>query len=541
MRTMRSLKPYRHWMAWALLLAAPVAAAAQSPQCGLFKADEGSSTLRVSSSNRGEQKHFGSAPTPVAFQQIEGKLQLVNLEYGLPSALQVRDRGRTLEVDGTIYNLQAPAQCAAAATPAAGSCLADAAACLDNRHEATPTALEAACREGVPGMCLQLADRWHDEARAPATPDEAQQQAILDTALAGIALPAPCRDGGFSNETPACAAALEADPALQEQIVKAAMGAAMVEAVSSVLSPSTPVVMPAVQRQQLLQLCQQVSHGGFCSRVAELSWESGDHLQAVQALAVACAPGNDSAACERLPALQALGTSLRPQPATALPCGNFHAEGGLMDTLDFGDAGRVGIGWDSQLRARVEDGDIRIRHDKGGDFVLRPLPGGQLLGLDTWTRFQVFVPTGEGASTCSPPKHYTVLPLPRDCPQALASGGAEACCAEGKLQGCNILGNRLALSGQWRQAAEHYTTVCRAGVREGCENLVAAQGHSGDVDARATLERLCTADRSGRHVACDVLDTGNWSALELGRVLQEAVDGAAAGDTPAPRASNRKR
>ncbi|PSD10863.1 hypothetical protein C7E15_20625, partial [Stenotrophomonas maltophilia] len=119
---MLSFAPYRHWLAWALLLATPVAAA-QSPQCGLFKADEGSSTLRVSSSNRGEQKHFGSAPTPVAFQQIEGKLQLVNLEYGLPSALQVRDRGRTLEVDGTVYTLQAPAQCAAAAAPAAGSCL----------------------------------------------------------------------------------------------------------------------------------------------------------------------------------------------------------------------------------------------------------------------------------------------------------------------------------------------------------------------------------------------------------------------------------
>ncbi|MCF3479887.1 hypothetical protein GUV60_07460 [Stenotrophomonas maltophilia] len=537
---MRSFAPYRHWLAWALLLATPVAAA-QSPQCGLFKADEGSSTLRVSSSNRGEQKHFGSAPTPVAFQQIEGKLQLVNLEYGLPSALQVRDRGRILEVDGTVYTLQAPAQCAAAAAPAAGSCLADAAACLDTRHEATPTALAAACREGVPGMCLQLADRWHDEARAPATPDEAQQQAILDTALAGIELPVPCRNGGFSNETPACAAALEADPALQEQIVKAAMGAAMVEAVSSVLSPSTPVVVPAAQRQQLLQLCQQVGHGGFCSRVAELSWESGDPLQAVQALATACAPGNDRAACERLPALQALGASLRPQPATALPCGTFRAAGGLMDTLDFGDTGRVGIGWDSQLRARVEDGDVRIHHDKGGDFVLRPLPGGQLLGLDTWTRFQVFVPTGEGASTCSPPKHYTVLPLPQDCPQALASGGAEACCAQGKLQGCNILGNRLALSGQWRQAAEHYTTVCRAGVREGCENLVAAQGRSSDVDAHATLERLCAADRSGRHVACDVLDTGNWSALELGRVLQEAVDEATAEDAPAPRTSNRKR
>ena len=538
---MHSPAPRRHWLAWALLLAAPVAAA-QSPQCGLFKADEGSGTLRISSPNRGEQKHFGSAPTPVAFQQIDGKLQLVNLEYGLPSVLQVRDRGRTVEVDGTVYTLQAPAQCAAAATPAEGSCLADAAACLDNRREATPTVLAAACREGVPGMCLQLADRWHDEARAPATPDEAQQQAILDTALAGIELPVPCRNGGFSNETPACAAALEADPALQEQIVKAAMGAAMVEAVSSVLSPSTPVVVPAAQRQQLLHLCQQVGHGGFCSRVAELSWESGDPLQAVQALATACAPGKDSAACERLPALRALGASLRPQPATALPCGTFRAAGGLMDTLDFGDAGRVGIGWDSQLRARVEEGDIRIRHDKGGDFVLRPLPGGQLLGLDTWTRFQVFVPTGEGASTCSPPKHYTVLPLPQDCPLALANeDGADACCAQGKLQGCNILGNRLALSGHWLQAAEHYTTVCRAGVREGCENLVTAQGNGADVDARAILGQLCEADRSGLHVACDVLGTQNWELITLGGALQKAVDEAAVDDAPAPRTTNRKR
>lgn len=537
---MHSPAPRRRWLAWALLLAAPMAAA-QSPQCGLFKADEGSGTLRISSPNRGEQKHFGSAPSPVAFQQIDGKLQLVNLEYGLPSALQVRDRGRTVEVDGTVYILQAPAQCAAAARPAEGSCLSDAAACLDNRREAPPAALEAGCREGVPGMCLQLADRWHDEARAPATPDEAQQQAILDTALAGIELPVPCRNGGLSNETPACAAALEADPALQEQIVKAAMGAAMVEAVSSVLSPSTPVVVPAAQRQQLLQLCQQVGHGGFCSRVAELSWESGDPLQAVQALTTACAPGKESAACERLPALQALGASLRPQPATALPCGTFRAAGGLMDTLDFGDAGRVGIGWDSQLRARVEDGDIRIRHDKGGDFVLRPLPGGQLLGLDTWTRFQVFVPTGEGASTCSPPKHYTVLPLPQDCPQALASGGAEACCAQGKLQGCNILGNRLALSRNWLQAAAHYTTVCRAGVREGCENLVTAQGNGAEVSARALLEQLCEADRSGLHVACDVLETQNWELITLGGALQKAVDEATVDDAPAPRNSNRKR
>ncbi|KKD56786.1 hypothetical protein VM57_19320 [Stenotrophomonas maltophilia] len=94
----------------------------------------------------------------------------MNLEHGLPSALQVRDRGRTVEVDGTTYILLAPEQCAAATTPAEGSCLANAVACLDNRHEATPATLEAGCREGVPGMCLQLADRWHEEANLSSKP-----------------------------------------------------------------------------------------------------------------------------------------------------------------------------------------------------------------------------------------------------------------------------------------------------------------------------------------------------------------------------------
>ncbi len=538
---MHSPAPRRRWLAWALLLAAPMASA-QSLQCGLFKADEGSSTLRISSPNRGEQKHFGSAPSPVVFQQIDGKLQLVNLEYGLPSALQVRDRGRTVEVDGTVYLLQTPAQCAAAAIPAEGSCLADATACLDNRREATPAALEAGCREGVPGMCLQLADRWHEEAKPTVEADPALAKAALDAALSGIKLPAACDDGGFEQGTPACAAALEADPAVQEQLVKAAMTAAMTEAMVTMAGPDSPVIMPVQRRQQLLQLCRETAQAGFCERVAELSWESGDHLQAVQALAAACTAGNERSVCERLPALQAVGASLRPQPATALPCGNYRADGGLMDTLDFGDNGLVGVGWNSHLRARVEAGDIHIRHDRGGDFVLRPLPGGQLLGLDTWTRFQVFTPTGEGPSRCSAPKQFKVLPLPQDCPLALANeGGAEACCAQGKLQGCNMLGNRLALSGNWLQAAEHYTTVCRAGVREGCENLVTAQGNGAELDARATLEQLCKADRSGLHVACDVLGTQNWELITLGGALQKAVDEAAEDDAPAPRNSNRKR
>ncbi|WP_430997360.1 hypothetical protein, partial [Klebsiella pneumoniae] len=174
-------------------------------------------------------------------------------------------------------------------------------------------------------MCLQLADRWHEEAKPTVAADPALAKAALDAALSGIKLPAACDDGGFEQGTPACAAALEAAPAVQEQLVKAAMTAAMTEAVVTMAAPTAPVIIPAERRQQLLQLCREVSHGGFCTRVAELSWEAGDHLQAVQALAAACTPGNDTASCERLPALQAVGASLRPQPATALPCGNYRA------------------------------------------------------------------------------------------------------------------------------------------------------------------------------------------------------------------------
>lgn len=78
-------------------------------------------------------------------------------------------------------------------------------------------------------------------------------------------------------------------------------------------------------------------------------------------------------------------------------------------------------------------------------------------------------------------------------------------------------------------------------MREGCENLVTAQGSGAGVDARATLEQLCKADRNGLHVACDVLETQNWKLIVLGGALQKAADETAVDDTPAPRNSNRKR
>nr|WP_239667383.1 hypothetical protein [Stenotrophomonas maltophilia] len=61
------------------------------------------------------------------------------------------------------------------------------------------------------------------------------------------------------------------------------------------------------------------------------------------------------------------------------------------------------------------------------------------------------------------------------------------------------------------------------------------------MDAHALLDRLCKADRSGLHVACDVLGTQNWELIDLGRALQKAADDAASDNTPPPRHSNRKR
>jgi hypothetical protein len=187
------------WLAWALLLAAPMAAA-QSPQCGLFKADEGSSTLRISSPNRGEQKHFGSAPSPVAFQQIDGKLQLVNLEYGLPSALQVRDRGRTVEVDGTTYILQAPHS-----APQPPRRLK--AAAWPMRRPAWTTVTKPPrprWKQGAGKACPACACNWlivgmrRPNLRSkPILPAEGG----LDAALSGIKLPAACDNGGFEQET----------------------------------------------------------------------------------------------------------------------------------------------------------------------------------------------------------------------------------------------------------------------------------------------------------------------------------------------------
>ena len=236
---MLSLAPYRHWLAWALLLATPVAAQMRPVQ---GRRRQQHAARQLIQPWRAEALRQRTDPGRVPAD----RRQAAAGESGIWPAQRAAGARPWPHPRGGRHGLQ-PAGLHSAPQPprrlraAAGRC----GGLPGQPPRGDPTALAAACREGVPGMCLQLADRWHDEARAPATPDEARSNrpSSIPHWPASNCL---CRAGMAASATRhRPAQRLEADPALQEQIVKAAMGAAMVEAVSSVLSPSTPVVVPA--------------------------------------------------------------------------------------------------------------------------------------------------------------------------------------------------------------------------------------------------------------------------------------------------------
>lgn len=409
---------------------------------------------------------------------------------------------------------------AAAVANAQDCAVYDEATCGNQLYSADATRLQQWCEQGTGVACSGLLREWVSEAR------QADTRAPNDDP--DLQEPAVCKEAHPAYDAQAC-----------EVAAKAALSKAMGMALTGVFD-QREIVLPAGRLASLQSLCVAHPDGDFCREVAEEQWKAGAFVQAVAALQLSCRSG-DERACELHAPLQALGSAARPQPATALPCGEYRSDGGLLDTLDFADGGLVGMGMGAQARARLEDGEIRLRHDKGGDFVFQALPGGKLVGMDEWTRMRVFQRSG-GPAQCTAPVVFNVVPLPRDCPQAGSADGAAACCKAGSLQGCNTLGNQQALSGEWVQAAGSYLQVCRAGVREGCENLASAQENSADVDARAQLQQLCEADRSGRHVACDVVATRNWTLMELGRALQDAADQSSKDDAPAaPRTGNHKR
>lgn len=514
-----SLRRPRGWRAAVLLLLAGACAPALAapPTCGTWQDESGSTRLVIESPNQGYRQTDGFGAQPYLLDRKGDTLQVADLDDGYIRSLGISEGGRVLADTLAEYRQVASARCRPAATFAAGTCGADIGTCLAGLSTVGDARLLQWCGEGVPAACKQLLEHYRTAAVAaePAPEDPA------------LAEPAVCRQDSGQYDAQACRAA-----------AREVMGKAMASLILGAMRRDD-APLPAAQLDQVLQLCQRQTAGSFCADVATVQWDNGRYLQARDALQLACRTGQDRDTCAKAEVLAGIpAAELRTVPATGLPCGSYLGGRGLMDHLAFGDGGMLSAGFGGTLRARLENGEIRIRHDQGDDFVFRTLANGNLIGIDRWNRYGYYVrQPGVGAQHCSAPVVFVEVPLPQDCPAVAEPGGAQACCAAGKLQGCNAAGHQLGLRERWDEAAPFYQRLCAAGVREGCENLATVYQHTGDDALPEAMAALCAKDGKGTHVACDVHATRNWPLLAAGAVFARMATEADAGAAAAADAS----
>jgi len=479
--------------------------------CGSYLDAESGARLEVIDGERARILREETTPSTQRYRRTGAKLRLFDVDEGYPDDYTVSADGRTVAGDDAafrkVFVLQQTAACAQAQpAAAAGSCRADLDACIATIDDAAPAALQAACDDDLPFACV----RWIDGARRK------------DNASPLDAGPPPeCREGTAEFSAEAC-----------DRAIARALGAALAEVASSMYADDVP--LPPERLDALPALCTRHGSAKVCAKVAEELWAGGRFAQARDALRTGCERGGDGDACKHLAPLSTLtDAQLRTVAATALPCGRYVADTGLMSELDFGDRGLV-TGFGGNLRARLEAGLVRIRHDKGGDFVLRRIGDDRLLGIDDWNRYALYRRddssrddsnrdngSREGSATiCSAPMVFDEKPLVEDCPQP-GNETADACCARGSLHGCNMAGHQLALGDAWAEAKPYYLKVCAAGVRIGCENLTQVFARGNDETVPQDLDALCA--KNARHVACDVRETTNWALLSLSRVADDLL------------------
>ncbi len=488
----------------------PATAAAQAMVCGTFVSEDTGTTLTLHSANEGVRQIPGQAPEPYLLSRLGDELKLADLDNGGVGALTVEDGGRLLSDRFNAYRLQKAATCRPATVFPAASCRAEIGTCLDDMLFASNDRLRQWCHEDVPAACKRLLANFQTEAR------EADRVVARQSIAAEPPEPDVCKPESAQYDEDACLEA--AREAVSQAFAKALLGGLTADA-----SP-----LPAAQLDEITALCQAQTSGTFCAKAAEALWDAGRLVPARDALQRACTRGHDPRACERAAPLAGLdATALNPVAATSLPCGSYVASQGLMDHLPIGDGGMIDSGFGGKLRARLVDGDIRVRHDQGDDFVFKRLANGNLIGMDSWNRFSYYAHTGE-AQQCSAPVVFVETPLPQDCPTLAREGGAQACCAAGKLQGCNAAGHQLALRNRWAEASPFYLTLCTAGVREGCENLASVYEHTGDEALPEQMAAICAKDGNGTHVACDVHATRNWGLLQVSAGLEQIAERMAA-------------
>ncbi|MBN8213893.1 MAG: hypothetical protein J0M09_13310 [Xanthomonadales bacterium] len=485
---------------------------AETLACGVYVDADSGARLEVLDIERARIVREGMAPSAQIHRRDGKTLRLYDIDEGYsPDDYTVSADGRTVTgVDPAFrktFVLESIAACATARPAVPGTCAADIDACIASADLATDAMLQRYCDEGMPFACVKAIDRERQRAEHP-------------EAYAGedAAPPPECREGTPTFSAEAC-----------DTAIAKLLGSALAEVATSMYADDVP--LPQSNLDGLPALCARHGSAKICARVAEELWIGGRYAQSRDALRIGCDRGGDPEACKQVAPLADLrDAQLQAVPATALPCGRYVADTGLMSELDFGDRGIV-TGFGGDLRARLEAGLVRIRHDKGGDFVLQRIGDDRLLGIDDWNRYAVYRRDG-GATSCAAPVVFVEKPLVEDCPQP-GKETAAACCERGSLHGCNIAGHQRALGGAWAEAKPFYLKVCAAGVRIGCENLTQVFARGGDETVPEELDRLCGKDP--RHVACDVRETTNWAMLAFSTAADELLREAEQGlDDDAP-------
>ncbi len=495
---------------------------AETLACGTYLDAESGARLEVIDDERARIAYDGMTPLSQRYRRTGAKLRLFDVDDGYPDDYTVSADGRTVASDDAAFRktfvLQQTSACGQSQPPpVGGSCRADLDACIANIDDASPDALQAACDDDLPFACV----RWIDITRRK------ENASPLDAGP-----PPECHEGTAEFSAEAC-----------DQAIAKALGTVLAEVATSMYADDVP--LPPERLDALPALCARHGSAKVCAKVAEELWVGGRFAQARDALRVGCDRGGDGDACKHVAPLSTLtDVQLKTVPATALPCGRYVADTGLMSELDFGDRGLV-TGGGGNLRARLEAGLVRIRHDKGGDFVLQRIGDDRLLGVDDWNRYALYRRddssrdngSREGSATiCSAPTVFDERPLVEDCPQP-GNETPAACCARGSLHGCNIAGHQLALGNAWAEAKPYYLKICAAGVRIGCENLTQVFARGNDETVPEDLDALCA--KNSRHVACDVRETTNWALLsfsqatdELLREVEQALDEKTSKDPP---------
>lgn len=365
----------------ALLLLAALPAAAGALQCGEYRSTDGGMALVFTTPSIGYRHDDGSEPQPLWVDRSAAQTRLVMLDDGVAQPIRISADGQRIEDDVVVtYTLRQSRACAVEPSAMDDSCRAAGSHCIAQLPTASPGQAQRACSEGVGAGCSALLRQLRDGVTVSGNDD---------TGPAHFERPPACREHTPGHDPQAC-------EALTDDALAAAMQS-VGERLQREDEDTLDSPLPAAARERLQQLCLQHLSGRFCIEVAEQQLIALEPALAVQALQVVCDAGRVSA-CERVAPLRDLGADLRLVPAQQVPCGRYQADGGVIDTLDFGDG----------TRGRLHDGAIHLQQN-GETLVLRQLGNGNLLGMDTRTGYQRYQPV-PGTAQCSPPREGRRLP-----------------------------------------------------------------------------------------------------------------------------------